>query len=247
MKDFARDDVLTSAVPKFGAPAQPALSLQDARVLPGGGADLRPSDRAGYRAWGKRGLDIALVLLSLPVTVPIILISALALWIEGGLPFYTQDRLGRNGRRFRIVKLRTMVRDADERLEDILASDPALRAEWDDSQKLKNDPRITRVGQLLRVTSMDELPQLWNVLKGEMTLVGPRPMMPQQLPLYGDPRAYFAMRPGLTGAWQVSARNENGFETRRSFDAQYHGSQSLGADLAIMWRTLGVVLRRTGY
>ncbi len=106
---------------------------------------------------------------------------------------------------------------------------------------------VTRIGALLRATSLDELPQLWNVLTGDMTLVGPRPMLPQQLPLYGDPRAYFALRPGLTGYWQVAARNEDAFETRRAFDAKYFYGAGLREDVRILWQTIGVVVRRTGY
>lgn len=219
---------------------------------------LRPGQRLGrpapavpygvtYDSAGKRVLDILLVLLTLPVSLPLIGICALLLWAEGGQPFYWQQRLGRGGRRFRIVKLRTMVRDADQALERCLAADPELRCEWDATQKLKNDPRITRVGALLRATSLDELPQLWNVVTGEMSLVGPRPMLPEQLPLYGDPRAYFALRPGITGIWQVSARNESHFSHRAVLDAQYLDRQSLGCDLMLMLRTAGAVARRTGY
>jgi lipopolysaccharide/colanic/teichoic acid biosynthesis glycosyltransferase len=207
----------------------------------------KPVAPKGYRAWGKRALDVSLVTLSLPVVLPVVAMCALALWVESGAPFYSQDRLGLMGRRFRIFKLRTMVRNADEMLERCLEADPALRAEWNETQKLKNDPRITRVGALLRKTSLDELPQLLNVLRGDMSLVGPRPMMPEQLPLYGDPSAYFALRPGLTGSWQISARNTQSFATRAVFDASYLGALSLRRDVAIICRTFGVVMKRTGY
>ena len=126
-----------------------------------------------------------------------------------------------------------MVIDADQRLAAHLAADPALRAEWDETQKLKNDPRITAVGRLLRKTSLDELPQLWNVLKGDMSLVGPRPMMPEQRALYPG-RAYYSMRPGLTGPWQVSDRNETSFAGRAEFDAAYARRMSLRTDLVIL-------------
>ena len=200
-----------------------------------------------YRNAGKRVLDLAIVLASLPFTLPVILIAALALWIEGGGPFYTQQRLGRGASAFSILKLRTMVRDADTVLEDTLASDPAMRAEWDALQKLKNDPRVTRVGAFLRATSLDELPQLWNVLKGEMSIVGPRPMMPTQETMYGDMRAYNALRPGITGLWQVSARNGNTFRYRNDVDGAYARSVSLRNDLTIMVKTVGVIVRQTGY
>lgn len=202
---------------------------------------------AVYGNVGKRVLDIVLVLLILPLALPVIVICALALWVEGGFPFYRQDRLGQHGRRFSILKLRTMVRDADALLEQYLDACPKLRREWDETQKLKQDPRITPVGRFLRASSLDELPQLWNVLKGDMSLVGPRPMMPDQLPLYGDARAYFALKPGITGVWQVSARNESHFSYRAQIDARYGQQLSMRTDLFLMLRTVGVVLRGTGY
>lgn len=200
-----------------------------------------------YGTLGKRVLDLLLVALALPVALPIILMSALCLWLESGLPFYSQDRLGQHGKRFRIFKLRTMVRDADAKLQRCLDEDPELKREWDTTQKLKNDPRITRVGRILRMTSLDELPQLWNVLTGEMSLVGPRPMLPEQLPLYGDASAYFAVKPGITGIWQVSTRNESSFASRAQADADYLRAMGVQLDLFLIWRTVGVVARGTGY
>ncbi|MCE8009679.1 sugar transferase [Aestuariivita sp.] len=250
MKDFAREHAIASRFPDVGVPSSVGVAGLSAVGL--GAVPFRPAllpDRyqGRYRGWGKRVLDVAIVVFSLPVTLFVVAVCAIALWIEGGQPFYTQDRLGRNGKRFKILKLRTMVRDADTLLETCLAADPQLRQEWNITQKLKQDPRVTRLGAVLRATSLDELPQLWNVLTGEMSLVGPRPMMPDQLSIYGDPRAYFALRPGVTGAWQVSARNERGFETRAPIDADYHTYVSLREDLLILLRTIGVVLRRTGY
>ena len=202
--------------------------------------------RSLYRAGGKRALETLLIVLSLQFFVPIVLLCALALWIEGGNPFYRQDRLGRNGQRFSILKLRTMVRDADAVLEDYLARDPEMRREWDEKQKIINDPRVTRVGGLLRATSLDELPQLWNVVTGDMSLIGPRPMMPDQLPMYGDPAHYFALRPGVTGLWQISARNGNRFSFRNEVDAKYDKTLSITGDLVIMLKTVGVMFRGTG-
>jgi lipopolysaccharide/colanic/teichoic acid biosynthesis glycosyltransferase len=199
-----------------------------------------------YRHGGKRALETLLIVLGLPFFAPVIALCALALWIEGGNPFYRQDRLGQNGKRFSILKLRTMVRDADAVLESYLLSDPAMRREWDEKQKLIHDPRVTRVGKLLRASSIDELPQLWNVLTGEMSLIGPRPMMPDQLEMYGDMTHYDALRPGITGLWQVSARNESRFSFRNEVDATYDASLSLAGDVAIIFRTVGVMLRRTG-
>jgi len=203
--------------------------------------------RGLYRTVGKRVLDVVIVLLSLPITLPVILICALALWIEGGQPFYRQQRLGLGGRSFSILKLRTMRPDADRVLNAYLAADSAMRAEWDETQKLRHDPRITPIGAILRKTSLDELPQFWNVIKGEMSVVGPRPMMTDQLPLYPDPRPYFDMLPGITGQWQVSDRNESSFAHRSTVDAEYHSKLSFLTDLRILFRTVGVVLQRTGY
>lgn len=210
-------------------------------------ARQQPSPHRWYAGAGKRGLDILLVLLSLPVAAIVVLVAALALWIEGGQPFYRQPRLGRGGASFSIWKLRTMVRDAETHLDSYLRADPALRREWDSTQKLKHDPRITRIGAFLRASSLDELPQLWNVLKGDMSLVGPRPMMPDQLSIYGDAAAYFALRPGITGMWQVSARNDEAFSYRARVDAAYFATLSLWGDLVLLVRTIGVVIRRTGY
>lgn len=210
-------------------------------------AIARKSAHAGpYRNGLKRIFDLGLVLVTLPFWLPIIVLCAAALWIEGGQPFYRQERLGRNNTRFSILKLRTMVRNADQVLQDMLARDPQVRAEWDALQKLRKDPRITPVGKFLRSSSLDELPQLFNVLKGEMSLVGPRPMMPDQLDLYGDARGYFAVRPGLTGLWQVSTRNNNKFTYRHGLDEAYENALTFKLDLTILCKTIGVVLRRTG-
>ena len=200
-----------------------------------------------YRDLIKRVFDVAFVVLTLPFSLTLIGLCALALWIEGGNPFYTQARLGRGGKRFSILKLRTMVRNADAVLEEHLSRDPALRQEWNTLQKLRNDPRVTPVGQILRKTSLDELPQLYNVLIGEMSIVGPRPMMPDQLGMYGDPTHYNALRPGITGLWQVSARNEERFSYRNEVDRTYEQALSLKQDLQILYRTIGVVLRPTGH
>jgi len=174
------------------------------------------------------------------------MVLALAVLLQGGRPFYRQDRVGQGGRIFRLWKLRTMVPDAEARLEAHLAASPEARAEWDHCQKLKDDPRITPLGRLLRRSSMDELPQLWNVLRGDMSLVGPRPMMPCQQPLYPG-QAYYALRPGITGPWQVSARNESGFADRARYDADYLSRVSFATDLRLLAATVRVVLRSTGH
>ena len=139
-----------------------------------------------------------------------------------------------------------MVMNADKMLGELLANDAELRREWDETQKLKNDPRITRVGRVLRVTSLDELPQLWNVLTGEMSLIGPRPMLPDQVAIYDGP-IYWGMRPGLSGLWQVSDRNDRNFDYRAEMDRVYRRKVSFREDVSIIFRTVGVMLKRTGY
>jgi len=127
-----------------------------------------------------------------------------------------------------------------------LTASPAARAEWDSTQKLKNDPRITRFGQFLRKSSLDELPQLWNVLLGDMSLVGPRPMMTSQQSMYSG-TAYYALRPGITGYWQTAGRNATTFEARAGFDTAYEADLSLGTDVKLLVQTVGVVMKATGY
>lgn len=199
-----------------------------------------------YRSAGKRALDVLLTLLAAPVLVSVVLLLALLVMTDGGRPFYRQLRVGRNGRVFSMWKLRSMIPNADAALAAHLAADPAARAEWDRTQKLKRDPRITRIGRLIRASSLDELPQFLNVLRGDMSLVGPRPMMPDQVDLYPG-RAYFALRPGITGPWQVSARNATSFADRARFDDTYHRTLSLGTDLRLLVATVGVVVKGTGY
>jgi exopolysaccharide production protein ExoY len=199
-----------------------------------------------YRAFAKRALDVALVLLTAPVWLPLVVLGAALVMLDGHNPFYSQERLGLNGRVFRIWKLRSMVPDADVFLERYLSENPEARAEWDATQKLKNDPRITVVGRVLRKMSLDELPQLFNVLIGDMSLVGPRPIMLTQKTLYPG-RTYYKMRPGLTGFWQVSDRNECSFVERVQFDDAYHRSMCFGTDMGVLMRTVGVVFRATGY
>ncbi|MFW2541571.1 sugar transferase [Primorskyibacter sp. 2E107] len=199
-----------------------------------------------YRAIGKRLFDIAAVLIAAPVVLLILLPMLLLVACDGSNPLYTQMRVGRNGRSYRMWKLRSMVPQADQKLQAHLDSDSRARAEWDHHQKLKNDPRITRVGRILRKSSLDELPQLWNVLRGDMSLVGPRPMLEDQRAFY-PARDYYDLRPGITGLWQVSARNESGFADRARFDTEYNRRFSLKQDLKILVATVGVVVKATGH
>lgn len=199
-----------------------------------------------YRSYVKRALDILLTLLAAPLVVPIVGFMALLIALDGHNPFYSQQRVGRNGKHFRMWKLRTMVHNADHLLESYLAASPAARQEWDNWQKLKNDPRITWIGRLLRKSSLDELPQLLNVLNGTMSLVGPRPMMLSQRDHYPG-TSYFNLAPGITGLWQVSDRNECEFAGRVMYDDTYDRIVSLKTDILVLLRTIRVVLRGTGY
>lgn len=202
--------------------------------------------RTVYSAYFKPALDTILVVLSAPIVLPLILIMAALIALGGGSPFYSQLRIGRGGQHFRIWKMRTMVVDADKKLECYLKQNPEARAEWNSTQKLKNDPRITPLGRLLRRTSIDELPQLWNVFNGTMSLVGPRPMMVEQKADYMG-QAYYSMRPGITGLWQVSDRNNCSFADRVFYDEEYYQSLSLKTDAQIILKTVGVVVRATGH
>jgi exopolysaccharide production protein ExoY len=229
-----------SKITSFLVPQQPASV--------GNQATDKRAQRAprSYQYFGKRGLDLLLILLALPVVLPVVLCLAVFVALDGSLPFYSQKRVGRGGRIYTMWKLRSMVPDADAKLEACLAQDPVARAEWDSTQKLKCDPRITRFGRVLRKSSLDELPQLWNVLKGDMSLVGPRPMMPDQQDLYPG-SAYREMRPGITGLWQVSERNQSTFADRARYDAAYYRELSFATDLKVLFATVRVVVRATGY
>lgn len=207
----------------------------------------QPAEAGFYATRAKRGIDMVLSALLIVLSAPALVLLALALWAESGNPFYSQPRLGRNGRVFRMFKLRSMVKGAEGKLAACLAADPALKAEWDRNQKLKNDPRVTPLGRLVRKTSMDELPQLFNVLRGDMSLIGPRPMLSDQMPLYLHPEAYLALRPGLSGLWQVSARNDEDFDTRAMLDRKYLQRISFWLDLRILLATFRAVVRATGY
>ena len=198
-----------------------------------------------YGSVGKRIFDIAFVLLAAPFVVPLVFFLAIFLVCQGVTPFYRQKRVGKDGKVFKLLKLRTMVHDADTVLKDYLAANPEALEEWNRNQKLRDDPRIIKFGSCLRKFSMDELPQFWNVFVGEMSMVGPRPMMLSQRELYPG-KFYNSMRPGLSGPWQVSRRNQSSFAERASHDTEYWESMSFGTDVSILFQTIFVVLRGTG-
>ena len=199
-----------------------------------------------YKTYGKRAIDIALILFAAPFILPVVAVIALLAISKGASPFYFQRRVGKDGAIFNLVKIRTMVPNAEVALEAYLATDATARKEWDSTQKLKHDPRITKAGHFLRKSSLDELPQLWNVLKGDMSLIGPRPMMVDQQKLYPG-TAYYALRPGISGAWQVSDRNDSSFADRAGYDTEYNTNLSFKTDFSILVRTFGAVIRCTGY
>ncbi|MEY3730622.1 MAG: hypothetical protein RLZZ57_1378, partial [Pseudomonadota bacterium] len=205
-------------------------------------------DRISFFPIAKRALDIVGAGLGLVVLAPFFLIVAMMVRADGGPAFFAHQRVGRGGKLFGCLKFRSMVIDSQARLEALLANDPAARAEWDATRKLKNDPRITRVGRFLRSTSLDELPQLINVLRGEMSLVGPRPVQEAEIDRYYGASAahYMAVRPGITGLWQVSGRSETSYESRVALDVAYVSRPSLLADIAILLRTPVAVLSRRG-
>ncbi|MFC3181709.1 sugar transferase [Cypionkella sinensis] len=207
---------------------------------------VSPTGRGPYRRFFKRAFDVTAIVVAAPAVLPIVAVAAVLVARDGGSPFYSQMRVGKGGKRFRMWKLRSMVRDADERMEEFLAANPEARLEWDSTQKLKADPRITRMGKFLRKSSLDELPQLWNVLVGDMSLVGPRPMMISQQSLYPG-QAYYALRPGITGYWQTSGRNRTTFEARAAFDDAYEADLSMLTDVKVLAATVGVVVNGTGY
>lgn len=229
--------------------AEKAGFFASGSLFSGGSAQRKPGQRTRsrtYRSIGKRALETAMILLSAPLSLLFMAIMAVLIAMDGHNPFYTQLRVGRQGRHFRIWKLRTMVPDADTQLANYLEANPQAREEWRTTQKLKADPRITRLGRLLRKTSLDELPQLWNVLNGTMALIGPRPMMVCQQNDYRG-HAYYRLRPGITGLWQVSERNEGEFVGRVRYDEVYDRTLSLRLDAWIVLRSFAVVLRGTGY
>ena len=210
-------------------------------------ASSRSYEETGfYRTKVKRILDVAAILLSSVIVAPVVAIMALLVALDGHNPFYSQMRVGKNGRHFRLWKIRTMNVDADARLQAHLDANPEALEEWNLHQKLKNDPRITLVGRILRKTSLDELPQLWNVLTGTMSLVGPRPMMLDQQDIYFG-SAYYRLLPGITGLWQISDRNDCRFSDRAKFDEKYDRTLSFQTDLSTLWKTVAVVFRGTGY
>jgi lipopolysaccharide/colanic/teichoic acid biosynthesis glycosyltransferase len=204
--------------------------------------------RAGWQPAAKRALDLLGAGLLLLLTLPAFLVIAALVRMDGGRVFYAHQRVGAGGRPFGCLKFRSMVMDADRRLAALLERDAAARAEWEATRKLKNDPRVTGIGRFLRATSLDELPQLINVLRGEMSLVGPRPVQPAELATFYGAAAqhYMMVRPGITGPWQVSGRNDTSYAQRVALDVGYVTHGTLLTDMKILLRTPIAVLARRG-
>lgn len=195
----------------------------------------------------KRCFDVGGALILAVVFSPLIAVILLVMLRNGGAPVFRHTRIGRNGEPFECLKFRTMVPNAEQALRDLLNGDQALREEWDRDHKLRNDPRVTRLGRLLRSTSLDELPQLWNVMRGEMSLVGPRPVTRGELLRYGrNMILYMMVKPGITGLWQVSGRSATDYRRRVAIDVCYVRNRSFLLDMWILLKTTMVVLGRRG-
>lgn len=196
----------------------------------------------------KRCIDVGIALVALVALAPLLALLCLAVRAsDGGPAIYRQTRIGRNGRQFGCLKFRSMVLDADAALARHLVNDPNAAREWHENQKLAVDPRITPLGQFLRKTSLDELPQIFNVLAGDMSLVGPRPIVPAECQRYGeDIRYYLAVRPGITGLWQISGRSDCSYPERVALDVTYARDWKLAGDIMILARTVPAVLAQRG-
>ncbi len=221
---------------------QTTLTANQARVV-----NDATESRGFYVNTGKRILDVALAILIMPFAGIIIA----ALWVivrrDGGSGFFGHKRIGLDGKEFKCWKIRTMVMDAETKLEAYLKENPKAAAEWEKDHKLTDDPRINRIGHFLRKSSLDELPQIWNVLKGEMSFVGPRPVVAKEIEKYGVSVAYYlAQKPGITGLWQVSGRNDLTYDERVDLDVQYFKARGFASDVNILLKTVLEVIGKGG-
>lgn len=198
--------------------------------------------------WAKLAFDKLFAAFALVALAPVLAVIAGAIRLGGSGPvLFAHDRIGQNGRSFRCLKFRTMRPDSQKELDEVLRVDPIAREEWTEQRKLERDPRVDRMGHLLRVTSLDELPQFWNVLKGDMSIVGPRPITISEVEKYGDNITdYISVRPGLTGIWQVSGRSDTSYERRVALDVSYVRNWSLWQDMRITARTVSVLVAGRG-
>jgi exopolysaccharide production protein ExoY len=223
---------LTSPIPGASPFLSSRLDVELIEHAPTGGAS-------------KRIADICIAAFAILATFPItLMVAALIRLSMGGPVLYSQPRVGHRGREFRCYKFRTMETNADERLAQLLSQNPIAAAEWAEYRKLRHDPRVSRLGRILRKSSLDELPQFFNVLRGDMSCVGPRPVVAAEIPRYGAcAREYLAARPGITGLWQVSGRTSVTYDRRISLDRYYVRRWSMRLDMIILLRTIGAVLK----
>ncbi|VWX62833.1 Exopolysaccharide production protein ExoY [Burkholderiales bacterium 8X] len=226
----------------------PAAKPGTKPVSGNGASGAHPRGLSVAQRTAKRTMDLVGATLLLLLLSPLYVILMLAVQLSMGRPVhFWQHRIGKGGRPFRFYKFRSMVRDGDRVLEDFLSQNDMARTQWNTFQKLEADPRVTVLGGVLRKTSLDELPQLWNVIKGDMSLVGPRPCMSRQRSLYGNAwPSYCAMRPGITGLWQISGRNRLPYARRVELDVEYVANWSLWCDVKILLRTVRTVALRDG-
>ena len=212
-----------------------------------GHAVSTPEPAASVGGWSKQVMDRCGAAVLLLLLAPLFLLLTLLIRRDGGAALFRHQRLGANGQMFPCMKFRTMVAEADKVLEHLLANDPVAAMEWRATQKLRRDPRITSVGHFLRKSSLDELPQLFNVLRGEMSLVGPRPIVRTEIARYGtEIRYYYQARPGLTGLWQVSGRSDTSYAQRVELDVRYVANWTFMRDIVIVLKTIPAVLLRKG-
>lgn len=196
----------------------------------------------------KRVLDLCIAISALVFLMPFMISAAIMVRLaDRGPALFSQERIGRDGQTFQCYKFRSMITNSQEALDHLLATDPLAAAEWAADQKLRNDPRITKIGAFLRKTSLDELPQLINVIRGEMSIVGPRPIIQAEIPRYGSAfRDYVSVRPGLTGLWQVSGRNDTTYPERVAMDQNYARTNTVLGDIGIILRTVPAMLFSRG-
>lgn len=236
----------------FDAPRWSAPTDSGAKVIPFPGPDVSSAGLAGsqtfFRRYGKRAMDITLAVPLLVLVSPIIVVAAIAVLVTSGWPiFYGANRQGSGGRRLRVWKLRTMVRDADDVFARWRENEPALLGKFEEEFKLENDPRITKLGRFLRKSSLDELPQLWNVICGSMSLVGPRPITEEELAMYGHHAAtLLSYRPGVSGSWQTNGRNQTLYPERVWAELEYCRTANLAGDIVVLLKTLAVPFRYNG-
>jgi Undecaprenyl-phosphate galactose phosphotransferase WbaP len=227
----------------------PRIIASDLHVVKGDGSGDIAAPQPNFRAndFAKRAFDLITASCLCLLLSPLVMVIVALIRLEGEPILFRHKRIGRNGKMFHCIKFRTMVPNAEEVLRHLLNDHPELRDEWTENHKLRNDPRVSAIGRILRLTSLDELPQLWNVLRGEMSLVGPRPVVRAELLRYGrDASKYQAVKPGLTGLWQVKGRSDTTYRRRVAMDRFYVRNQSILLDIYILAVTPAAVFRRSG-